>query len=629
MPKNMVPYIANETPDLVAEQIDNLERIFPECVSEGKVDFALLEATLGNFDALAGEDAYRFTWAGKADSFRSVQAPSSATLRPDFDRSINFEGAQHVYIKGENLEVLKLLYKSYYGKAKLIYIDPPYNTGNDFIYRDNYIEPKRAYLEKTGQIDADGNLLTSNPDSRGRYHSAWLSMMSPRLFLARQLLQEDGVLMVSLDDNEFHHGRLLLNEIFGEENFVATVIWHKVFAPKNTAMYFSEDHDYILCYAKNKSVWRPNLLPRTEEADARYTNPDEDPRGPWSSSDLTARNYYSEGRYEVESPNGTLYRPTVGTYWRVSKSNFKELEKDGRIWWGESGSNMPRLKRFLSEVKQGIVPQTIWHFSDVGHTQEAKKELLENVHFEITENVLNTVKPTRLIRRMINLATDPHSKDVVLDFFAGSAATTQAVIEQNLDDGGNRRSITIQFPEPLPIPEDNLETIADIGEARIRSVIERIQNGKDNNIDDALVKTLGVRILHLSPSTFQTWEMKEGITDEKNLEQMALFEGGIDDEASSIDVAYEVALKEGYSLFLSIEQLALKNGQRVLKVSDEPEEEGSLSDRLFYLCLDDSLHPDLADELKLNEEVLFVCLDSALTDSLKMNLALQCRLKVI
>jgi len=228
---------------------------------------------------------------------------------------------------------------------------------------------------------------------------------------------------------------------------VTCIIWQKIFSPKNTARHFSEDHDYILVYARNSTIWSPFLLARTEEADARYSNPDADPRGPWTSGDLTARNYYSEGQYEVKSPKGKKFRPTIGTYWRVKHQKFLELDNDKRIWWGAEGSNMPRLKRFLSEVKQGIVPQTLWKYEDVGHTQEAKKELLEFVKFENTDNVLDTVKPTRLIQRMLQLATQPSEKDLVVDFFAGSAATAHAVFQQNKEDNGNRRFVMIQLPE--------------------------------------------------------------------------------------------------------------------------------------------------------------------------------------
>ena len=287
--------VSRSVPDLVPERVATLQRLFPECVAEGLVDFDRLRATLGEGDALAATDGYTFSWAGKAEAFRAIQTPSSASLAPVPAASVNWETTRHLFIAGENLETLKLLYKAYYGRVKMIYIDPPCNTGNDFIYQDNYSQPRRASLEKTGQMDAEGNLLRSNPEAGGRYHSDWLNMIYPRLFLARQLLREDGVIFVSIDDHEVHHLRLVMNEIFGEESFVATIIWQKVFAPKNTAKYFSDDHEYVLLYARSLDTWTPNLLPQTAAADARYANPDNDPRGPWASDNLLARNYYSKG----------------------------------------------------------------------------------------------------------------------------------------------------------------------------------------------------------------------------------------------------------------------------------------------------------------------------------------------
>jgi len=622
------------TPGIVQGQIERLKRIFPECVVEGEVDFDLLRATLGEADALTSDNAYTFTWAGKEDAFRAIQTPSGASLRPAPEESVNWDETRHLFIEGENLEVLKLLYKSYFGKVKMIYIDPPYNTGNDFIYRDDYSEPRRAYLEKTGQMDAEGNVLTSNPETSGRYHSDWLTMMYPRLFLARQLLREDGVIFVSIDDNEVYHLRLLMNEIFGEENFVAAVIWQKVFAPKNTAKYFSEDHDYVLVYARNKAIWRPNLLPRSEEAKARYENPDDDPRGAWASDNLLARNYYSKGEYEVVSPSGEKYANPTGTYWRVSYERFKELDRDSRIWWGADGGNMPRLKRFLSEVKQGVVPQTIWPYEEVGHTQEAKKDLLRFVNFEHTENVLNTLKPARLVQRMLQIGTDTDSRDLVIDFFSGSAATAHAVLEQNREDGGNRRYVMVQIGEPLPKPEPHLDTIVDIGKTRICRVIEEMEAEEEGQLDLRPDEDLGFKVFKLAPSTFRQWEPPESEGADALGEQLALFDRGLEEGADPRDVIYEVMLKLGYSLNSRIEPLGLE-GNRVYRVTDHDQtlkvsETFRVSPAAsFYICLDDELHDATIEALPLDKETTFVCLDTALDDSQKVNLAMQCLLKVI
>ncbi|HEV3440109.1 MAG TPA: site-specific DNA-methyltransferase, partial [Gemmata sp.] len=420
--------------DPTAERIAALRALFPDAMAEGRIDFDKLRSALG--DAVsAGPERFTFSWAGRSDAAAMLQTPSRATLIPKPKESVNWDTTRNLFIEGDNLEVLKLLYKAYAGKVKLIYIDPPYNTGNDFVYPDDFSDPLAVYLKLTGQTDETGKLLTSNPETSGRYHSAWLSMMYPRLFLARQLLRDDGVIFVSIDDNEVHHLRLLMNEVFGEENFVATVLWQKVYSPKNSAKHFSEDHDYILVYARDAEPWRPTLLPRSEEANARYENTDNDPRGSWKSGDMTARNYYADGQYEVSSPGGKKFTPPRGRYWVVNHEKFKELDADNRIWWGEKGDNMPALKRFLTEVKQGMVPQTMWFYEDVGHTQEAKKELLEFVPYQDTDNVLDTVKPTRLLRRVLQLATLPDEEAIVLDFFAGSASMAHSVLVQNREDG--------------------------------------------------------------------------------------------------------------------------------------------------------------------------------------------------
>jgi adenine-specific DNA-methyltransferase len=338
----------------------------------------------------------------------------------------------NLVVHGDNLKALKALLPYYHGKVKCIYIDPPYNTGNEkWVYNDNVSSPMMQ--EWLGKV-VDREDLTR--------HDKWLCMMMPRLKLLREFLSDDGVIFVSIDDNEVHWLRGLLDEVFGEENFVTTVIWQKVFAPKNTAKYFSEDHDFILVYARNIESWLPNLLKRSVEAEARYENPDNDPRGPWSSSDLTARNFYSLGTYEVSSPAGKKFKPTMGTYWRVSPTKFKQLDRDKRVWWGVDRGNMPRLKRFLSEVKAGVVPQTLWLHKDVGHTQDAKKELLAVLEFEKSGDVFATLKPTALIERILEIATD--SDSIVLDAFGGSGSTAQAVLQKNKEDGGNRRFVLIE-----------------------------------------------------------------------------------------------------------------------------------------------------------------------------------------
>ena len=377
-----------KSPDISAENIDQMRTLFPESFVEGKLDFAVLKQLLAR-TVDEREEKYGLNWHGKRRARQLALTPSTGTLRPCPEESVDWDTTRNLMIEGDNLEVLKLLQKSYAGKVKLIYIDPPYNTGNDFVYPDDFQDSIKNYLLVTGQVDCDGRRFSANTESSGRFHTDWLNMMYPRLRLARTLLRDDGAMFVSIADHEIHNSRLLMDEVFGAENFVATIIWQKVFSPKNSARHFSEDHDYLVVYAKNGEIWTPKLLPRTEEMEARYGNPDNDPRGAWTSGDLSARNYYGEGTYAVSCPSGRLIDgPPPGTYWRVSRPKLDELNRDGRIWWGAEGDNTPRLKRFLSDVKEGRVPQTLWTYDEVGHTQEAKKELISLVDFQNSDACL-------------------------------------------------------------------------------------------------------------------------------------------------------------------------------------------------------------------------------------------------
>lgn len=617
--------VARESVNIVSDLTKRLKETFPEVVSEGMVDFDRLRTVLG--EAVdTRQERYSFAWAGKRDAIQILQVPSRATLVPVPEESVSFRDTGHIFIEGENLEVLKLLYKSYFGRVKMIYIDPPYNTGNEFIYNDDFADPLDTYLKLTGQKDSEGNLLTTNPETSGRYHSAWLSMMYPRLFLARQLLSEEGIIFVSIDDHEVHNLRMLMNEVFGEENFVATVIWQKFFSPKNTARQFSTDHDYIVAYARNSDVWDSNLLPRTEEADARYTNPDNDPRGDWMSGALQARNYYSKGTYEVTSPSGRKFWPPKGTYWRVKAEKFDELDADKRIWWGEDGNNVPRLKRFQSEVKQGIVARTFWPYGQVGHTQEAKTELLGLVTFEDTDNVLDTVKPSRLIQRMLQLSTSPDGEDIVLDFFAGSAVTGHAVLRQNREDGGNRRLICVQLPEPLPKPEPKLRTICHIAKERLSNAIAHLMEeskGQRKLQNREGPEDLGFRVFKLTESNYRLWQGTEEAEPEAYAEQMALHNDPLVDGWKVENVIWEVAVKEGFGLGSRVERLTEVKDCTIYRVTD-PDRRQS-----FLICLEDKVELDDLKPLETSSEDLFICRDSAITDEAAANLALQWRLKTI
>ena len=387
-------------------------------------------------------------------------------LVPDSARSLNPAGADdNLIIHGDNLHALKALLPRYAGRVKCIYIDPPYNTGNEgWVYNDRVNSPlMKAWLKENGPVDGEDL----------ERHDKWLCMMWPRLHLLKELLADDGAIFVSIDDNEQHHLRMLMDEIFGEENFVSTIIWEKVYSPKSSAKYFSENHDFVLVYAKDKEVFKLGLLPRTEEADARYSNPDDDPRGPWKSSDLSARNPYSRGTYSIECPGGRVIDgPPPGNFWRYSKEKFWELDEDNRIWWGKDRNQAPAIKRFLSEVKQGLVPETIWTYKEVGHTQDAKKTLLKIFPADFPD--FTTVKPVDLLTRIIRLSTEQDS--IVLDSFAGSGTTAHAVLALNREDGGNRKFILVEC-------EDYADGIT---AERVRRVIGGVPKAKDAALREGL-----------------------------------------------------------------------------------------------------------------------------------------------
>jgi site-specific DNA-methyltransferase (adenine-specific)/adenine-specific DNA-methyltransferase len=404
------------------------------------------------------------TWTGKDAVVNHHRTVPFRLLKDVPDLSVGDPGSGNLIVQGDNLLALKALLPYYAGQVKCIYIDPPYNTGNEgWVYNDNVNSPLiNQWLGKTVGKEAEDL-------SR---HDKWLCMMYPRLALLKEFLRDDGAIFVSIDDNELQSLRFIMDEIFGRDNFIATVVWQKIFAPKNSAMYLSEDHDFVVLYAKKSAKWRPNLLPRSDAAKGRYKNPDNDPRGPWTSGDLQARNFYGAGTYAITCPSGRVIPgPGKGMHWRYSEPNFLELNRDGRVWWGPKGDNMPRLKRFLADVKDGVIPQTLWLHSEVGHTQEAKKELLDVLDFEDSPSVFITPKPTRLIQRILQIATNPG--DLVLDSFAGSGTTGHAVLQTNQQDGGNRRFILVEME-----PKIALEITAE----RVKRVAEGYTNAKGEEV---------------------------------------------------------------------------------------------------------------------------------------------------
>jgi site-specific DNA-methyltransferase (adenine-specific)/adenine-specific DNA-methyltransferase len=406
-------------------------------------------------------------WIGKEAVVNHHQEVPFHLLKDVPELACGDPGSGNLIVQGDNLVALKALLPYYAGQVKCIYIDPPYNTGNEgWAYNDNVNSPViREWLGKV--VGKEGETLDR--------HDRWLCLMYPRLALLRQFLREDGAIFISLDDNEVQALRYVMDEIFGAANFVATVLWQKVYSPKNSARHFSEDHDYIIVYAKNAGVWRPNLVPRNEDQDSAYKNRDNDPRGPWKTGDLSARNFYSLGTYEIVCPSGRVIpKPPTGMYWRVSKEKFQELDLDKRIWWGKDGSAIPQIKRFLSEVKQGVVPQTMWFYADVGHTQDAKKELVSVMNFADSESVFITPKPTRLIERILQISTS--AGDLVLDSFAGSGTTGHAVLKLNQSSPSNeaRRFILVEMEPGIA---------REVTAKRVRRVADGYTNAKGEKVE--------------------------------------------------------------------------------------------------------------------------------------------------
>ena len=548
------------SPDLTEDNIARIRELFPGCVTEARredgsirlmVDFDQLRQELSDSIVEGPQERYHLNWPGKRDALLTANSPIAKTLRPCREESVDFDTTKNLFIEGDNLEALKLFQETYLGKVKLIYIDPPYNTGRDFIYDDDFSKSTERHLIESNQVDELGGRLVANTEANGRFHSDWLSMIYSRLRLAKNLLKENGTVFISIDDNEVHNLRKVCSEVFGDDNFIAQIIWQKVYAPKNTADWFSEDHDYILVYAKNKLSWRPQKLARTPEMEARYKNPDNDPRGPWKAENMSARNRYDAGVYPVTCPSGRIVSgPPTGNYWRINEAKFKELDADGRIWWGADGNNTPAVKRYLSEVANGRTPQTLWFYEEVGHTQDAKKTLLKYVQFQHTENVLNSVKPVELIQRVLQLAGQPNNGDIVLDFFSGSATTAHAVLKQNAEDGGNRRFIGVQIAEPLPKPEPGMASIFEMGQKRIRNVAKELRKG-----DTTRPLDLGFRVLKIDTSNMASVYYA---SDALNQAKLDLFVDNIKPDRTAEDLLFQVMLDWGVDLALPIEKKAIR-----------------------------------------------------------------------
>lgn len=544
-----------QSSNLLADNLAQLKALFPELITEGAsgpaINVDVLKALVGDKLVTDTDEKYGLNWHGKKKARQIALSPSTGTLRPCPEDSVDWETTRNLMVEGDNLEVLKLLQKSYAGKIKLIYIDPPYNTGKDFVYPDNFQDSIKNYLDITGQTN-NGTKTSTNTESSGRFHTDWLNMMYPRLKLSQSLLAEDGAIFISIADHEIHNLRHVMDEIFGPENFIANVIWHKMDSPKNSAVHLSEDHDYVVIYAKNSDIWRPCPLPRTEEMVARYKNPDNDPRGPWLLGDLAARNFYGQGRYPITTPSGKVISgPPAGSYWRISEEKFNELNADGRIWWGTSGDNRPGIKRFISEVKDGVVPQTYWPWKDVGSTRHAKQELSQIMEADAGEDLFITPKPVRLIKRVLQIGAGKDA--LVLDFFGGSGTTLHATYALNADDDGSRRCILVQLPEPLSdVSPRGYKTIADITRDRIKRAGQKFRNEKPLQKKD-----LGFRAFKLDTSNIRAWNPKTNDLKTSLFDHLEHLEAG----RSSDDILYEILLKLGLDLCVPIEKREIAGKQ--------------------------------------------------------------------
>lgn len=440
-----------------------------------KIDWGKLRAELDPDLIQEDEERYQFTWPDKRAASRLANEATDKTLRPDLDASVDFWNTKNLYIEGDNLDVLKVLRENYLGAIKMIYIDPPYNTGNEFVYNDDFAESYQGYLESCKVYDEDGNLQfdpKANNESNGRFHTDWLNMIYPRIKVAFDLLADNGAIFISVDDHEVENMKKICNELFGEKNFVATIIWQRTYAPISLKKFFSENHDFCLIYAKDLGKFDMNLLPRSDKQNKDYKNPDNDPRGPWKVGNLTVGPAVEKQIYEITGPTGRTFLPPSGYCWRFTKEKFGQMRQDNRIWFGSDGNNSPVPKLFLSEVQDGVTPMTVWTFEEVGHGQEATRELRDLMDGA----VFTSPKPLRYISRFLQIGTSKDS--IVLDFFSGSATTAHAVMKLNAEDGGHRKFIMVQLPEVTDEKSEarkaGYETICQIGEERIRRAGKQI-----------------------------------------------------------------------------------------------------------------------------------------------------------
>ena len=590
----------------VEDNITKIAQLFPDCVTETVdersglpkhlIDFEKLKQNLSDSVMSERAERYQFTWPDKSKAILLANSPINATLRPCREDSVDFDNTQNLYIEGDNLDVLKCLKETYLHKVKMIYIDPPYNTGNDFVYEDDFAQSSEEYLANSGQFDEQGNRMFTNAESNGRFHTDWLNMIYPRLKVARDLLTDDGVIFISIDDNEVENLRKVCDEVFGEQNFIATLIWERAFAPKNDAKFISSSHDYIVMCAKRIENFKIGRLERTQEANARYSNPDNDPRGVWTSGDMLVKTYNKSCDYPITTPSGKIVNPVPGRCWRFSEESFLEKVKDNRIWFGPEGNGVPRVKRFLSELKfEGMAPTSILFHKEVGHSQEGSKEVTALFG---DKGVFDGPKPVRLLQRLLTLANlDDNS--IILDFFSGSASTAHAVMKMNVEKDKHCSFVMVQLPEHISEKkkEQGYETVCEIGKERIRRAGKKIKEESPLTTQDL---DTGFRVLKLDSTN-----MQDIYYSPKDISQADLFSqvDNVKPDRTGEDLLFQVMLELGATLDSKIETTTVA-GKTIYNVA-----EGYL-----VACFDPDVTDDVVKAIAQMQPAYAVLRDTSMKD---------------
>jgi adenine-specific DNA-methyltransferase len=558
------------TADGVQDNVEKIALLFPDCVTETrdnntgrlvhKVDFDKLRQELSSSIVSDREERYQFTWPDKSKAILLANAPANAALRSCREESVDFDNTRNLYIEGDNLDVLKCLKETYLHQVKMIYIDPPYNTGSDFVYEDDFADSVDGYRARSGQYDEQGNRLVTNAESNGRFHTDWLNMIYPRLKVARDLLTEDGVIFISIDDHEVDNLKKVCNEIFGEKNFVAQLVWERAYSPKNDARFISNSHDYILMYARSINDFTIGRLERTEEANARYSNPDNDPRGDWKPSDMSVKTYNADCDYPITTPSGRVVEPPAGRCWSLSPKAFGERLRDNRIWFGADGNSVPCIKRFLSELKyDGMAPTSILFYKEVGHSQEGAKEV---VALFGDKGVFDGPKPVRLLQRLITLA-NLNDDSIVLDFFSGSATTAHALMKTNAEKDTHCKFILVQLPEEVSDTkkDQGYKTICEIGKERIRRAGKKIKEESPLTTQDL---DIGFRVLKLDSTNMEDIYYAPSDINQANLFSLV---DNVKPDRTAEDLLFQVMLELGATLDSEIEH-SLVDGKTVWNVAD-------------------------------------------------------------